>query len=177
MRLGAAPAPPAAKPADPDDQEMKLTQVRFTGRMTAVDKGKVFQKVTFETNIKLVNMPADSPTVEVPENRLPPRAVLLTCSKDLVVTTHKKGNDPPVQWMDATGNAYLRSDEYDGWGEKISIDGKQIRLNGSDAIPARIMNRFNAGNDQSGETIIYDRGTGKWKVIKSFGGSLGSPPK
>jgi len=169
--------PPGAKPANPDEQEMKLTVVNFTGRMTAIDKGKVFQKVTFETNIKLVNMPAESPTVEVPENRLPPRGVMLTCSKELVVWSHKKGTGPAVQRMDASGNAYLRSDEYDGWGETISNDGKLIVINGSDAIPARIMNRFNRGSDQSGKKIIFDRGAGSYRVIESFGGTLGSPPK
>ena len=135
--------------------------------------------VGFEKTIEVISVPADSPTVAVERYRLPPRAVLLTCTKDLVVWSHKKGNAPPVQRMDATGNAYLRSDDYDGWGEVISNDGKLIVLTGSEAIPARIMERFNAGNEQAGKKIIYDRGTGSYKVIDSSGGTLGggSPKK
>jgi hypothetical protein len=94
-----------------------------------------------------------------------------------VVWSHKKGDSPAVQHMDATGNAYLRSDDYDGWGEKISNDGKMVVLTGSEAVPARIMNRFNKGSDQSGKKIMYNRADKSFKVIESFGGTLGSPPK
>jgi hypothetical protein len=167
----------SAKPAAEDDQEMKLTQIDFRGRMTAIDKGKVFQKATFEETIEVISVPAESPAITIERYRLPPRAVLLTCAKELVVWSHKKGNAPPAQRMDATGNAYMRSDEYDGWGETISYDGKLIVLTGSEAIPARIMNRFNQGNDRSGTKIIYDRGEGAFKVIDSSGGTLTSPPK
>ncbi len=170
------PMAPAPKPPS-DDQEMKLTQIKFRGRMTAIDKGKVFQKATFDDTIEVISVPADSPTVAIERFRLPPRAVLLTCTKELVVWSHKKGNAPPVQRLDATGNAYVRSDEYEGWGETIGHDGKQVILTGTEAIPARIMNRFGQGNDQPGQKIIYDRATGSAKVIGSPGGSFGSPPK
>ena len=50
-------------------------------------------------------------------------------------------------------------------------------MTGSELIPARIMNRYNQGTDQSGKKITYDRGTGAITVIESFGGTLGSPPK
>ena len=173
------PVPPGAKPAPagPDEQEMKLTVVTFSGRMTAIDKAKVFQKATFEDNVTAISVPADSPNVGVERYRLPPRALLLTSNKELVVWTHKKGTAPPVQHMDAKGNAYLRSDEYDGWGETISHDGKLVTLTGSEAIPARIMNRFNAGNDRSGKQIKYDRADGSYRVLESFGGSVGAGKK
>ena len=179
----AAPPVPAAQPgakpapAPAEDQEMKLTVVTFAGRMTAIDKAKVFQKATFEDNVTAINVPADSPNLEVERYRLPPRALLLTCNKELVVWSHKKGTAPPVQRMDAFGNAYLRSDEYDGWGETISHDGKLVTLTGSEAIPARIMNRFNTGNDQSGKKIKYNRADGSYSVIESFGGTLGGGKK
>jgi hypothetical protein len=156
---------------------MKLTVVTFTGRMTAVDKGKVFQQATFTDNVKAVNVPADSPNVELQGNLLPPRALLLTCNEKLVVWSHKKADAPPVQRMDAVGNAYVRTDDYDGWAETISQDGKLVVLTGSDAIPARIKNRFNRGTDQSGKKIIYDRDRGSFRVVESFGGTIGTPPK
>ena len=168
--------PMAPAPKD-GEQEMKLTVVTFRGRMVAIDKGKVFQKATFETNVEVVSVPADSPTVEVQRHRLPARATLLKCDKEMVVWTHKKPNAPVAQRLDAYGNAYLRTDDHDGWGETITHDGKVAILTGSDRIPARIMNRFNQGTDQSGKKIIYDRGAGSIKVIESFGGTLGGPGK
>lgn len=170
---GAPVAPARPAPAGPAEQEMKLTVVTFTGRMTATDKGKVFQKAVFEENVEVVSVPAPDPTVEVQRHRLPPRGLLLTCDKELVVSSYKKGDAPPVQRMDATGNAYLRSDEYDGWGETITHDGKLIVLTGTGTIPAKIMGRFNRGTEQAGKQIVYDRGTGTYQVIESFGGSIG----
>ncbi|MCI0704240.1 MAG: hypothetical protein L0241_24545 [Planctomycetia bacterium] len=172
------PVQPGAKPAPPiAEQEMKLTIVKFNSSMTAIDKGKVFQKATFEKNVQVINVPANDQNLQVERHKLPPRAVLLTCTRELVVWSHKKGNAPPVQHMNAIGNAYLRSDDYDGWGDKISNDGKLVILTGSDRTPARIMNRFNQGNDQSGKVIRYDRSTGAYDVVESFGGTISSPPK
>jgi hypothetical protein len=167
------PMPPGARPANEDDQEMKLTVVNFRGRMVAIDKNKLFQKATFKDNIYVVNVPADSPTLEIPRYRLPPRAQVLTCSNELIVWTHKKPNAPAAQRMDALGNAYMRTDEYDGWGEVISHDGQVVRLTGSEVLPARVMNRYNRANEQAGKRIIYNRATGAVDVIESLGGSLG----
>jgi hypothetical protein len=169
-----APGQGGAKPANnDDDQEMKLTLVTFSGRMTGIDKNKVYQQATFRDNIHVVNVPSDSPTIEIERHKLPPRAQILTCTKELVVWTHKKPDAPTVQHMDAYGNAYMRSDEYDGWGEIITQDGQVVILTGSDVIPARVMNRFNRANDQAGKKIIHDRATGSIKVIESYGGTLG----
>lgn len=172
-----AAAQPAAQPAQPRsaEQEMKLTIVRFSGRMTAVDKGKVFQQARFEDNIDVVNVPAPDQAVQIDRHKLPPRSVLLTCSKELVVSSHKKGNGPPVQRIDASGNAFLRSDDYDGWGETITHDGKMVVLNGSEALPARITGRFGDRTSQAGKQIVYDRGAGTYKVFDSYGGSFGKP--
>jgi hypothetical protein len=168
-----APMQPGARPANEDDQEMKLTVVNFRGRMIAIDKNKVFQKATFRDNITVVNVPADSPTLEIQRHKLPPRAQLLTCTRELIVWTHKKPNAPTVQRMDARGNAYMRTDEYDGWGEIISHDGQVVILTGSEVLPARVMNRFNRANEQAGKRIIYDRANGAIRVIESLGGTLG----
>lgn len=154
---------------------MKLTLVRFSGRMIAVDKGKVFQQARFEDNVDVINVPAPDQTVQIDRHKLPPRSVLLTCSKELVVSSHKKGNAPPAQRMDAIGNAYLRSDDYDGWGETITHDGKTVVMNGSEALPARIMGRFGDRTSQSGKQIVYDRAAGTYKVLESYGGTFGRP--
>ncbi|MBM3979464.1 MAG: hypothetical protein FJ304_04125 [Planctomycetes bacterium] len=174
---GPAPKDPTPKTTTPapkgDDTEMRLTVVTFRGRMVAVDKGKVLQKATFETSVEAVSVPAESPTLELQRHRLPAGAMMLKCDKELIVWTHRKPNGPPAQRLDAYGNAYLRTDEHEGWGESISNDGKVSVLSGSDAIAARIANRFNRGTDYTGKKIVYDRGSGSIKVIESFGGTLG----
>ncbi|QJW93332.1 hypothetical protein [Frigoriglobus tundricola] len=177
-----APAPPRTKPAEGEDQELKLTVVKFNGRMTAIDKGKVFQKATFEDTVDAVNFPSDRDDVDMANFRPPLRTVWLKCSKELIVWTHKKDAAPPVQRMDAFGNAYFRSDEHEGLGETINHDGKKMILTGSKGLPAQITNRFNSGSQEIGEQIIYDKSTGDIKVNRSFGsqfngGGGGGGPK
>jgi hypothetical protein len=172
------PMQPGAKPAPAKgEQEMKLTIVNFRGRMTAVDKGKVFQQATFTDNVEVFNVPADSIDLKLDGKLLPPRGMLLTCNKELVVWSHKKPDAQPVQRMDATGNAFLRTEEYEGWAETISNDAGLVVLVGSETLPARIKNRSNRGNDQSGKKIIYNRVNHSFRVIGSFGGELGTPKK
>jgi hypothetical protein len=171
----AAPKQPGnAKPA-PAETEMKLTVVTFSGRMTGKDKGKVYQEATFLDTIQVINVPTDNPDLVVERHKLPQRALLLTCSDKLVVWSHKKGNEPVEQHMDAHGNAYLQNEEYDGWGEVITHDGKVIVFDGTGSIPARIKSRFK-GNDNSGRQIIYDRATKHYQVIDSIGGTITSTP-
>ncbi len=159
------------------EQEMQLTIVSFNRTMVAIDKGKIFQQATFTDTVTAFHVPAPTENVTISRQNLPRGGLLLTCNKELVVWSQKKGNEPAVQRLDAVGNAYLRSDDYEGWGEKISNDGQWVRLEGNKSTPARIMNRFNRGNDQLGEIITYDRATGAFKVVKSYGGTLSTGPR
>ena len=171
------PMPMPGAPAKKDEQEMKLTVVTFNSRMIGIDKGKLFQHATFSEKVEVINAPADSPSLQLVKNNLPPRAVFLKCEKELVVWSYKKGDAPATQRMDATGNAYVRTDEYDGSGQTIRSEGKMVTLTGSEAIPARIMGRFGQGTEQAGKEIIYDRGVGSYRVIGGFGGNLSPQPK
>jgi hypothetical protein len=162
----------ASKPTDAD-QEMKLTVVEFDGRMTAIDKAKVYQHATFRDNIRVTNVPADSPTYEIPRHSLPPRSFLLRCNNQMIVWSHKRPNEPTVQHMDAAGNAFIRSDEYDGWAETITNDGQLVVLKGSELQPAQVSNRYDRGTHQIGEEITYNRATGALKMKKAQGGPLG----
>src|SRR5262249_38707312 len=117
-----------------------------------------------------------NPDLQVERHKLPPRAVLLTCSDKLLVWSHKTGTGPAEQHMEATGNAYLRNEEYDGWGDLIRNDGKKVTFFGMDSVPARIKNRV-GGNDQSGKVIKYDRATNHYDVEGSIGATITLPPK
>src|SRR5262249_45321748 len=130
---------------------------------------------TFFDSIQVIQVATDNPDLQFERHKLPPKAVLLTCAEKLIVWSHKKGDEPPEQHMDASGNAYLRNDTYDGWGDTIKNDGKKVTFIGVGSVPARIKNRF-SGNDQSGKTIIYDRATNDFSVEGGIGGILNSTP-
>jgi hypothetical protein len=160
------------KPAPAREEEMKLTIVNFQDRMTAFDKGKVLQQATFTKDVKVISVPADSPNMVVDGGMLPPRAMQLTCKDTLIVGTYKKGNAAPVQSMDATGNAYLRTETYEGWAEKISLNDQLVVLTADKFGQARVKNRLNRGNDQIGRQITYDRSNGSFSVTGSYGGAI-----
>jgi hypothetical protein len=165
------PGAPKTAAAKPPEMEMKLTIVTFSGRMDMKDKGKVYQEATFRGDVLVLHAPAESPTANVERHRMPPRSVVLTCSEQLVVSTHKRKDAPPAQRMDATGNAFIRSDEYDGWGELITYDGQFVVLEGRGTSQARIMSRFQ-NTENSGKRIVYNRSTGGYRVDESYGGTI-----
>jgi hypothetical protein len=172
------PKQPASTTPQQPEGEMKLTVVEFGGRMTAKDKGPAYQSATFLDSIEVIQVPTDIPDLQVDRNKLLPRSVRLTCHDQLTVWAHKKGNEPPVQHMIATGNADVQNDEYAGWGDIITVEGKKITLDGAGIVPARLKSRFK-GNEQAGKKIIIDRATNSFEVQGSIGGTLtsDSPPK
>jgi hypothetical protein len=176
---GPRPTTPGARPPAPPEGEMKLTVVTFTGRMTAKDKGKLYQEAVFQSDqrgggpIEVVHAPAADPGVEVSPANPPPGTVRLTCADRLVVATHRPENAPVAQRMDAYGNVFIRSDEYDGWGETVNSDGRYVTLTAGGTARARINHRFN-GSNNSGHKIVYDRVTGDFRVDGSTGATFQS---
>ncbi len=178
---GAAGAPPAAPVAQParkqPEGEMKLTIVNFTGRMVGKDKGKLYQEAVFYSEqqggapIEVVHAPAADPGVTIPRANPPVGTVRLTCAEKLVVSTHHSGNAPATQRMDAYGNVFIRSDEYDGWGETVNSDGRYVTLTAAGNALARIAHRFN-GTNNTGRKITYDRVTGGFQVDGSAGATI-----
>jgi len=174
----AARASAAADPKPPgssDAGQMKLTVVNFSGRMTVKDKGRAYQEATFHDPVQVIQVPTDNPELEVDRHKLPPRAMLLTCADKLVLWSHRTADQPPRQHMIAYGNAFVQNDEYDGWGDTITYEGRQVILDGTGAVPARIKGRFK-GNDQAGQRIIFDRATNHYTVEGSLGGTIFSTP-
>ncbi|MDB5308699.1 MAG: hypothetical protein JWO38_2901 [Gemmataceae bacterium] len=168
-------APPPGAPPKPADTEMKLTIIQFGRQMTARDWGPIYQDATFLDTIDVINAPADRADAVIDPHRLPPGSARLTCADKLIVSTHKRQNAPTAQRMDAFGNAYIRSDEYDGWGETVTSDGPTVTLKGGENTLARIVNRYNR-TENPGKTIIYDRITGGFRVEGSAGATIqGSP--
>jgi hypothetical protein len=175
-----APPPKKGEAPPPAETEMKLTVVNFSGRMYGEDKGRAFQKATFFDPVKVIQVPTDDPDLKVDQHLLPQKAVLLTCDERLIAWSHKEGDNPVRQHMVAHGNAYVQSDQYDGWGDTVTLEGKQVILDGAGLVPARIKSRF-GGNDQTGKKIIFDRATNHYTVEGSIGGTIitspSGPPK
>ena len=166
------PAPKgAAGSPQSGGSEMKLTVVNFSGWMVGKDKGSVYREATFYDSVRVIDLPTDNPDLVVEPHKLSPQATTLSCADQLVVWSHARPNQPTEQHMKAAGNAYLQSQEYDGWGETIEVVGKTVIFEGEGSVPARIKNRFN-GNDQTGKKIIFDRATNHYKVEGSLGGTL-----
>lgn len=180
-RNPAAAAPPKAgeKRAAPE-MEMKLTVVTFAGRMVAKDKGRLYQEAVFLSvqqggaPIEVIHAPAADPGVTINRANPPLGTVTLTCAERLVVSTHRPDNRPPAQRMDAYGNVFIRTDEYDGWGETVNSDGRYVTLSAVGAALARITHRFN-GTNNSGRKITYDRATGGFQVDGSAGATIQNP--
>ncbi|HEX4608230.1 MAG TPA: hypothetical protein VH092_08490, partial [Urbifossiella sp.] len=172
----AAAVRPAARRPEPEG-EMKLTVVTFAGRMVGKDKGKLYQEAVFYSEqqgglpIEVVHAPAAGPGVEIPPANPPLGTVTLRCADRLVVSTYKPENAPAAQRMDAFGNVFIRSDEYDGWGEIVNSDGRYVTLSAAGNALARISHRFNRTMN-TGRKITYDRTTGDFQVDGSSGATI-----
>ncbi|MFO0803912.1 MAG: hypothetical protein U0791_12430 [Gemmataceae bacterium] len=170
----AAPQPKAPDPAAKEkekEQEMKLTIVHFAGRMIARDFGSIYQDATFQDSTDLMHVPADHIDAAPDRNKLPAGSMRLQCAERLVVSSHKKPGQPTVQRLDGYGNAYIRSDQYDGWGESVSSDGPLVTLRGGMSTLALITNRYD-NTRTSGQVLVYNRVTGAFNNAGSAGGTI-----
>jgi hypothetical protein len=158
------------------DTEMKSTIVTFAGRMHARDYGSVYQDATFVQQIELFHGPSERDDAEIDRNRLPPGWVTLKCADKLIVSSRKNPGGTAAQSLHGYGNAWIRTDEYDGWGEKVTSDGPTVTLEGGENTLAHINNRFNM-NRFPGKKIVYDRMTGYFKVDEAAVGTFEQGPK
>lgn len=156
-------------------QEMKLTVVKYSGRMNVEDR-KIFQKAVFTDHIEVVHFPTEDPNTHFELHRLPPGSVILKCQETLTATNYRPPGGPVQQGMTAKGNAYIRTDEYEGWGEEIEYDGRLIILKGGKKSPARIMSRFK-NTENSGREIKLDRLTNRYELVDGVSGQIAAPPK
>jgi hypothetical protein len=99
------------------ETEMKLTIVNFSGRMTAKDKGSAYQEATFIDNgPRSIHLPSDNPDLVVERHRMPPKATLLTCSKELDRVDAQEGER-------ADGAAHARRPETPTCGTRSTTGG------------------------------------------------------
>lgn len=178
------PSSPANRGKAPaDEQEMKLTIVRFPAQMIARDKGKIFQEASFKDGARVVQVPSENLNLDVEEHNLPERGVFLACTQVLDVSSARtKPSQPAKQWMTAVGNAEFQTDKYHGFGTKIVYDTDKVVLKGSDGSPAKLYKKIHGQVDRqdyhTGQEIIYNR-NGTITGSGSIGGSVntGGGPK
>ena len=170
------PAPPAAKqPPKKDEQEMKLTFVRYLTKMRAEEIGNSFQKVTFLNGARVWHVPSENLYLPIVEHALPPRTVFLSCTEQLVVTSDSaKGTAQPEQWMEATGDAEFQSEDYFGSGYKITYDGKAVTIEGRRGVSLARLRQTRRGVNQdpgwNAERIVYYK-TGE---VRTTGNATGT---
>lgn len=162
-----------------DDQEMKLTVVRFAGKLRLEDRKGIFQQAIYEESIRVVHLPSDNLALPVDEHSVPAQSVMLRCSDTLTVSSYKsKDGGEPQRRMDAIGAAKMQDDQYIGDGHTISYDGNTIILRGYGDDPASLRRRVRALGPQdfhSGREIRYDTQTGRVNAIDSSGGRITTP--
>jgi hypothetical protein len=151
------PPKPATKPSEV--APFKLTLVKFTNRMEAVDKNKLFQKATFSDGANVWQIPTRNINLNFAAHEPPLGTTSLACSQSLEVSTSKSrpGADPE-QTLVATGNAEFSNDDYDGLANRITSDGKAVTLFGTTDRLANIYKRKQsvAGRDGTrARTIVY----------------------
>jgi hypothetical protein len=161
----------------PEEEEMKLTVVRFQGRLRIVDKKGIFQQAVYEEAVRAFYIPTENLGEPVEEHAVPPRSIFLRCRDTMTVSSYKgKDGVENEQRMEAVGEARVRDDTYIGDGHTISYDGAVVILKGynkDDQATLRRRERTAEGQDHhSGREIRYDTRTGRVDSIDSNGGKL-----
>lgn len=165
-----------AKITEPDRHtvaEMKLTRIRFQGRMQGHTKDRWAK---FFDDIRVVHIPTDNPLTVVNENRLPQNSFTMRC-KQLVARTRMEAGKS-IATMSAIGKAEIVSETFSGRADQIDYDdGKdqQVIFKSTGAALAALNHTPAKGQPAQewlGRTIFYWRKTNQFKVVEAAGGTV-----
>jgi hypothetical protein len=171
----AGPAPPRTA-MKPGEEEMKLTVVKFGGRLRLKDQKGIFQQAVYEDAVRVFHVPTENLNERFEEHAAPPRSVVLRCTDTLTVSQYKAsdGTDGARQ-MEAVGSARVQDDAYVGNGHTITYDGSLIVLRGYGDGLATLRRRERTADAQdykTGREIRYDTRTGAVNLVDSSGGQI-----
>ncbi|CAN5365860.1 hypothetical protein BH11PLA2_BH11PLA2_42670 [soil metagenome] len=167
----------------PAEQEMKLTVVRFNGRLALKDKKGIFQTAVFRDTVRVAQVPSDNLNLIIDEfGTPPPRSMFLKCNDTLTVSSYKAKvpGAEESRTMEAEGAAEVKTDEYIGMGNTISYDGLQVILKAYGDGQATLYRRQRTNEAQdykSGNPLIYNTKTGQISGAQSSGGQFTAPKK
>jgi hypothetical protein len=171
-----AAAPPTRTAMKPGPEEMKLTVVKFAGRLTVKDQRGIFQQAVYEDAVRVFHVPTENLNETIVEHAAPPRSVVLRCTDTLTVSQYKaKDGTEGTRQMEAVGGARVQDDAYIGDGHRITYDGSLIVLHGYGEGLATLRQRErlpDRTNYKTGREIRYDTRTGAVNLVESSGGQI-----
>jgi hypothetical protein len=184
----AAPPPPGtpvltANAKADKGTEMKLTVIRFNGRLDLKDQKGILQTAVFRDTVRVAQVPSDNLLLAIDEFApAPPRSLFLKCNDTMTVSTYKAKTavGEESRTLEALEAAEVKTDDYIGMGHRISFDGRQVILRGHDDGQATLYRRQRSYTDQdykSGNPLIYNTKTGQISGAQSSGGSFTMPKK
>lgn len=172
-------APGTPQPVDAKtEMEMKLTVVRFNGRLNLKDKKGIFQEAVFRETIRVARVPSENLNLVLDDTAKPPaRSMFLKCNDTFTVSSYraKTPGTEDTRTMEAIDGAEVKTDDYIGIGHSINYDGTRVILRGYGDGQATLYRRQNSieGRDyKSGNPLIYNTKTGQVSGAQSSGGAF-----
>lgn len=166
----------AARPRN--DEQMKLTSVKFSHRMWANNKTRV---AIFYGDVEIVNLPADNPNVKIDIDNLPLSGMYMRCDQLKVYTSQENGKNGQVMEAHCTNgqevNVKAREKTYDfeALALTVSYDESkdQVIFDGGPNGTARVYrytgSRGNPPQELKARKIMYNRRTGKFTIVDGTG--------
>jgi hypothetical protein len=152
------------------DQEMKLTLVRFTGKMWADNQSHT---ATFYENIETIHLPTEDRELDPDPDHLPYEAVYLSCTDRLKVYNRPE-NGKSNQQLEALGRVRCSTQNSIAQAEKVTYhEGKdQLIFDGGEGGFARLrqlQSQGTPGRNVEAKQIIYMRKTGEVRTSGARG--------
>jgi hypothetical protein len=157
--------PAKPKPAGPNskvEEEFKLTNVSFGGRMSANNKRGV---ATFYDDVIVIHLPCNNPDLKIDDFRPPRESTRLRCDR-LVVLNHKHPDGTSSQEMTAYVKVTIDGPDFSGTADIVKFDESkdQLILEGTPGNPAILEKQDARGGNRKkvrGLQIIYSPKSGE----------------
>jgi hypothetical protein len=164
---GTAARPAPGKPAA--EEILKLTRVRYAGRMYANNKTHT---AIFTEDVHALHLPSDDILADPDVDRLPEGGMNLDCDRLEVYTREENGKS--AQQMKADGRCGFRTPDSSGQSDRITYDQskEQVIFIGSPGRPACLYRERIKGREQDqirALKIIYLRKTGEFQSENTQG--------
>lgn len=159
------PAPPKQPANAAPQQEMKLTIIKYTGKMFADNQKRVAR---FYDQVEVVHVPSDDPMLVYNPDQPPPQFLELFCSQlDVYTSKHLDGSQ--THEMFARNKVMVRAQDFWGKAHEVKYDQKKELIifeggEGGVASLYRIRGRGTKPEEVTGKRISYWRKTGMIKV-------------
>jgi lipopolysaccharide export system protein LptA len=158
--------PAAATTAPQQPQELWLTRVDFRGRMFTINHTDKSRVTIFYDKVRVYHQPADSPDVQISQDRLPKGALHMQCEK-LTVTSKPLADGKNGQYMEAEKKVTFQTVEFYGRAPSLKYNQPEdiVIFKGTREDPVEINQYQGPGRPVKtirGQEILYNRKTGTW---------------